>query len=111
MLGDLFDWRQERDAYLASPGVKEQSLNSASQKGAEKIAPSVKTIRAAILRCLHEHGPLAADEAADLLHLDILSVRPRFSEARAAGQIVATDERRPSSRNTPQTVWRLVSQL
>lgn len=107
---DLFNWQLERDAYPNTPGAKERGINSASRQAAEKIAPSVNTIRAAVLRCLRDHGPSTADETADLLHIDILSVRPQFSEARAAGQIIATDERRLSSRHTLQTVWRLVQQ-
>jgi hypothetical protein len=104
---DLFDWGGDPQlSYPDVPGVKERRLNGASRKAAEDIAGSVNTVRAKVFAHLKTDGPRTADETAADLGLDVLTVRPRFSELLRLQLIVATDERRPSSRGVASTVWR-----
>jgi hypothetical protein len=105
MSGDLFGWEEPPAArYPEVAGSKERSLNSASRKAAESVPAG--TLRASVLGDLQENGDATADECAARLGIDVLSIRPRFSELRRLGKIVATDQRRPSSRNTSSTVWK-----
>jgi hypothetical protein len=108
--GDLFDL--EDASYPLGPGFKRSLLGSATRIGdtsraaAEQVKPNVKTIRADCHSYLKEHGPHTADETAAALGRDVLTVRPRFSELLRLQLIAPTSDRRPSSRNTLQRVWR-----
>lgn len=76
-----------------------------SREAAESINPHELWVR--VLRCLRDHGPLTADECADLMCKSVLSVRPRFSELHALGQIEDSGERRKNASGKHATVWRV----
>ncbi len=103
---DLFGETVEH--YPLYPGSKTRSLNSPSRKAAEAIAPDAKTLRARAFRGLMKSAGLTADEVAAEIGASILAVRPRITELRALGVVIATEARRPSSTGSLSTVWRAV---
>lgn len=90
--------------YPLSAGFKERSIDSASRAAGESVP--VKALQRLVHVDLCRHGDATADECAARLGMDVLTIRPRFSELRRLGKIIPTDQRRPSSRGTPSTVWR-----
>jgi hypothetical protein len=94
--------------YPEIAGSKERSLNSASRKQAERV-PN-KALQRVVHTEMLRHGDGTADEVAARLAMDILTIRPRLSELRQLGMIVATEARRPSSRGTPSTVWHAIAE-
>lgn len=97
------------DPYPQSPGYKETA--GASQDAAEQVRPKAETVRARVLDMLQAGAEVTADEAAFRLRLDVLTVRPRFTELFKQGLIEKTDERRRSSRGVGQVVWRACAQI
>lgn len=98
--------------YPASPGFKEKG--GASQDAAAAIAPKADGLRERIL-ALFNSEPLkvkgrvriTADEAAAMLRVDRLGIRPRFTELLAEGKIRKTDQRRKNVSGQSATVWEL----
>jgi hypothetical protein len=86
-MSDLFDWTPS--AYPNSPGYREKTT---SRDAARKMVPRAPTLRDDCLRALSEVWPagLTPDETAALLGKTVLAIRPRFSELKASGEIVAT---------------------
>jgi hypothetical protein len=100
MMRDLFG---SVATYPLTAGTKEHSADSASRKAGEGVP--IKALQRVVHVDLLRHGDSTADECAARLGIDILSIRPRFSELRRLGVLMPTAERRPSSRGTPSTVW------
>lgn len=64
-----------------------------------------------ILKVLRDHGEAAPEKAAVLLELDIVCVRPRFSELRGLGLVEKTGETDLSAYGMPVRRMRLVTDL
>lgn len=90
--------------YPQHPGAK---VAGTSQAAAEAMAEHAPTLRERCLELLHGHTDLTTDEAADLLNVSVLAVRPRFSELRRMGKIVQTGERRTNASGLTANVWRV----
>lgn len=88
--GDMLDLFPET-IYPAVPGARREET---SRQAADVIAPKVNALRKRVVDCLKAQGAMTPDEAAAALSLDILTVRPRFSELARMGMIVKTGERR-----------------
>lgn len=80
--------------------VPETSMAAAQDIDAESIREQVRRILA--------RWNCTADQAAEFLGLSILSVRPRFSELRALGEVEDTGERKLNASGHKAVVWRLV---
>jgi predicted ArsR family transcriptional regulator len=90
--------------YPTLPGFKARET---SRSAAADMAPRGPRLRQLCLDALRLYGPLTADECADHLHIDKLSIRPRFSELAACNRIVETDQRRQNASGKSAVVWRL----
>jgi hypothetical protein len=89
------------------PGVPGYKAAGTSQEAAGRVAGDASRLRAAVLDELRRWPTgRTADEIARLMNRSPLSVRPRLSELRAAGKVVATDERRRNESGMTATVWR-----
>jgi hypothetical protein len=107
--GDLFGYvPDERPRYPNFPGSKERANLSPSREAARAVAGHANTVRANVLRFLHENHPTAfrADEIAKRLDLSILTVRPRVSELAAAQLIERTGERGKNASGM-SAMWRV----
>lgn len=93
------------EVYPETPGFK---AAGPSQEAAEKVAPSARLLRAAVLQKYEKRYPegYTADEVAAELKQSILSVRPRVSELHRAGMLVDTNQRRKNESGMTATVWR-----
>lgn len=100
---DLLAWTPR---YPAVPGSKAAGTSS---DAAEAMKPRAGILRAKVLDCLREYGPMTADECADALRESVLAIRPRFSELRALGLVVDTGERRENDSGRRAIVWRAAS--
>lgn len=98
---DLFDFA---DHYPQTPGFKQRET---AVEAAESIRPSIGRLQGYCLNALDALGPLTADECAERLQIDKLSIRPRFSELAARGKITDTGERRRNSSGKSAIVWRV----
>jgi predicted HTH transcriptional regulator len=98
----------DRPALAAShyPAIAGHQRTETSAAAAEAIE---RKGRAANLRekCLDllKAEALTADECAELLGENPLSIRPRVSELSKQGLLMDTGERRPSSMGSPMVVW------
>jgi hypothetical protein len=90
--------------YPERPGFK---AFGASQEAARQAAGSAARLRRAVLAELGVN-PGTADEIAKRLHRSPLSIRPRVSELRALGEIVATGERRRNESGMSASVWQVM---
>lgn len=90
--------------YPSAPGYKAPGC---SKDAAGAMAPKATALRKLCMAALSD-GPATADEIAAKLGRSILSIRPRFTDLKNRGLIVATTARRPSSEGSPMTVWRCV---
>ena len=77
--------------YPDTPGFKEPTTSKAA---AESI--NAETLRADVLARI-KTMPSTADEVADFLQQNILSIRPRVSELRKKNLIAPNGERRPNA--------------
>jgi hypothetical protein len=100
---DLFD---RIPPYPTGPGWKEPST---SREAAASVDAS--TLRLAVRGCLDRHGAMTADECAARLGLSVLTIRPRFSELKARGEIADTGQRRRNASGKRASVWELVASL
>jgi hypothetical protein len=90
-------------SYPQTPGFKSRG---ASQEAAQHVAGAASRLRAAVLAELRRWpGGRTADEIAISMQRSPLSVRPRISELRAMGQVVATGERRRNESGMSASVW------
>lgn len=79
-----------------------------SQEAAEDQDSRSCIIRSLVLDCLKQAShPLSADEIADLIGIDFISVRPRVSELHHEGKIRDSGTRRPSRYQRLVTGWEL----
>ena len=93
-------------SYPHQPGHKRSDTSKAA---ADDIAPSAGTLRAKVLAVLHfRPGGMTADDCADLLGIDKLSIRPRMSELRELGQVRDSGRRSPNASGKKAIVWVLV---
>lgn len=99
----LFDMPAPRLKYPDAPGAK---TGGTSRDAANAIEPAIERLRRDVLKALTLR-PMTADECAAYLGLDVLTVRPRFSELHKATppKVIDSGERRPSSRGNPSVVW------
>jgi len=95
---DLFTY------YPQAPGFKARET---AQAAAESIRPKAKRLQALCLDALRTHGPLTADECAERLQIDKLSIRPRFSELAAMWKVTDSGQRRENSSGKRAIVWSL----
>jgi len=75
-----------------------------------EAAPTPATasrLRQMTINCLRSHGAQTPDECATRLGLSILSIRPRFTELKRLGQIVATGDRRANRSGKSASVFSL----
>jgi len=94
----------EAETYPESAGWKEPTT---SQAAAATVDAS--RLRAVVRECLAIHGAMTADECASRLHLSVLTIRPRFSELRAKGEITDTGIRHFNTSGKRAIVWRRAS--
>jgi predicted HTH transcriptional regulator len=88
--------------YPARPGWKARQT---AQDAAASVAGRAPRLRQLCLEALHERGPMTADECADRLQVDKLSIRPRFSELAALGRIRDSGERHLNASHKRAIVW------
>ena len=98
---NLFEYAE---SYPVTAGYK---IDGTSREAAESI--DAAGIRAKVLAALATHGPMTADECAERLRMDRLSIRPRFSELKADGKVRDTDLRRRNASNKNAIVWSAVT--
>ena len=96
---------QQELFYPDSPGYKEKG--GTSQQAAEDIAPKAKTIRQNLLALFQGGSDYTPEEAAEELCVDILAVRPRFTELKLQGEIHKTSATRPNLNGKNVRVWAL----
>lgn len=89
------------------PQVPGHKGGGASKDAAAYVKPKAATLREGVLTCL-SLGDATPEEVAAKLGVDILAVRPRFSECLKLNLICKTAERRRSRSGLSSTVWRLV---
>jgi hypothetical protein len=96
---DLFD---NLDRYPEAPGWKSRDT---AEEAAAEVAPKAPRLRGLCLDTLRTAGNLTADECAARLGIDKLSIRPRFSELAATGDILDTGDRRLNASHKRAIVW------
>ena len=89
------------------PHVPGWKARETSRQAAEDMKPKAPTVRNKILGLLTPALALTADEAAEMLGLSILTVRPRFSELALDGKLVDSGHRRRNGSGKSAIVWRL----
>lgn len=91
--------------YPKAPGFKE---GTTSREAAQNIAGRAAHIRGLVTNLYVDSYPagFTADEAARLLRVSFLSIRPRVSELHASGMLDKTDERRKNESGQSASVWR-----
>jgi len=94
----------EVERYPDAAGWKEPTT---SQAAAATVDAS--HLRAVVRECLAMHGAMTADECAARLALSVLTIRPRFSELRAKGEIADTGVRHFNRSGKRAIVWRRAS--
>ena len=92
-------------SYPEHPGAK---VSGTSQDAAYAMAEHAPTWRERCLELIEQRGDLTTDEAAEILQVNILAVRPRFSELRTMGKIEHTGARRTNESGMTANVWRAV---
>jgi len=91
--------------YPDVPGFREKG--GTSQEAANDITSKASTLREMCYNIL-EVSPHTADEIADIMDEDVLSIRPRISELFKQVRIEKTAARRASSRGKSSIVWRVI---
>lgn len=107
-LGPLFGsplgrTQSEPNRYPNHPGSKAPGT---SVESAAAVASEAQFLRGLVMIALRDR-PMTADEIAERLGRSPLSIRPRVSELRALGRIVATGERRRNASGMSAAVWAL----
>ena len=89
--------------YPNYPGFK---VPGPSQDAATAISSTAGTLRDKVLKTIADAPDgLSADEVADRLNKSVLSVRPRVSELRRAGEIRPTMQRAKNESGMSATIW------
>lgn len=91
------------DRYPTSPGWK---VRDTSKQAAEEVKPSAETLRNQVFHLL-KMREMSADQAAQLLEEDKLSIRPRFSELAKMNKIKDSGKRTLNSSGKKAIVWRV----
>ena len=91
--------------YPEAPGHKEK--DGTSQQAAEEIKPKAQTIRENLLALFKGGGDYTPEEAAEELEVDLLAIRPRFTELKLQGEIHKTERTRLNHNNKNVRVWAL----
>lgn len=102
-LADLF----AVPGYPTAAGAKEETTSREAAKEIEKTGRAA-LLRHKVTRWFRKGKTGTADEVAEALKEDILSIRPRVSELHMKGKIEHTGERRKSSHGRTSHVWRWV---
>lgn len=89
--------------YPQSPGFRNTDT---SFEAAASINAS--GLRAKVLRVVAQ-APCTADEAASILDIDRLAIRPRLTELKALGKVRDTGERRPNASGRSAIVWAIAA--
>jgi hypothetical protein len=92
------------ETYPEGAGWKEPTTSKAAASTVD-----ASRLRAVVRECLVVHGAMTADECASRLHLSVLTIRPRFSELRAKGEITDTGIRHFNLSGKRAIVWRRAS--
>lgn len=90
-------------SYPALPGARDRDTSIAA---ADAIAGKAPNLRAATLAAIRASDGLTADEAADVLGLSILSIRPRVTELARLGELEDSGMRRANHSGKNAIVWR-----
>jgi predicted XRE-type DNA-binding protein len=98
-----FNFIDQTDIYPQSPGWKRRDT---SEQAAEDIKPSAETLRNQVYQLL-KLRTMSADECAELMEVDKLSIRPRFSELAKMNKIEDTGKRTLNRSGKKAIVWRL----
>lgn len=111
MKNRLGDTPWQPPSYPASPGYR-GPVGGPSQRAAAAIAGRAKSIRQRVLDAIDGAGASGAtsDELMDALALPEIVIRPRVSELRRDGEIVAAGTRRGNSR-LGMSVWKRAGPL
>lgn len=92
-------------SYPASPGYK---VEGPSKDAAIAMIPVAGNLRDRVLNAIErEANGLTTDECADRLGETVLSIRPRFTELAAKGEIEDSGLRRKNASGRSATVWRI----
>jgi predicted ArsR family transcriptional regulator len=78
-----------------------------SQEALRAIRPEVAELQRLCAEAIRLAGPLTADEVAAALGRSVLAIRPRMTELRQAGTIIATGQRRTNDSGRSANVWKL----
>lgn len=92
--------------YPYSPGYKDSDT---SRETAESIKEDAETLRMAVYSALKTQEPMTADEMAEYLNRDKLSIRPRFTELLKQGLIFDTGIRRKNTSGKKAKVYQAIS--
>ena len=99
----------DMDQYPNTPGFK---ASGPSQEAAQTIAPTAKSLRAAVLRTMMQTShDMTADQIAAELNRSVLSIRPRVAELHRQGVIQPNGERRKNESGMFATVWTVSQKL
>lgn len=90
------------EAYAGQPGFKTEGT---SADAARAMTSTAKTVRLSILKIMEQSEGWTTDEMAGALGLNILTVRPRFSELAAEGRIKDSGARRENVSGHNAIVW------
>ena len=101
---DLF---QYADAYPKRAGFKEGTTSREAANAVEATGRAAR-LRDDVLNYFKAGRQATADEVAEALSENVLSVRPRVAELKASGLIVETGARRKSSTGRSSHVWMVV---
>ena len=88
------------------PGTPGYQLSETSHAAAKQIQSTAQTLKAACLVTLMS-AARTADEVAELLGEDILSIRPRIAELKRAGKVFDTGLRRANRSGKSAVVWKV----
>lgn len=97
----------EPDLFTGYPIAAGYKAEGTSREAAETT--DAAGIRAKALEALKRHGALTADECAERLRMDRLSIRPRFSELKLDGKVQDTGKRRQNASKKSAIVWSLAA--
>lgn len=99
---DIFAYAETYPNRAGHKGYRD--TGRASARSATRTAPKLRQM---CLDQLRSHSELTADEIAQNLGIDKLSIRPRCSELAALNQITDSGKRRRNSSGKNAVCWRL----
>lgn len=99
---DLFTWGE---TYPQRAGWKETTTSKEAALAIEAKGRAA-TLRDAVLAFFKAGKEATADEVADAMGENPLSIRPRVAELKAAGLLIQTGARRKSSTGRSSHVWK-----